>query len=111
MAQIQVGTVPYTLVQARGEHEEEEVGASHTVFVQQTQLNMAQIQVATVAYALVQARGEHEAVEVGAAHTVLVQRTQLNRAQIQVATVGYSDYDVFLENDEGSHVYRCKKLF
>ncbi len=26
-------------------------------------------------------------------------------------TVGYSDYDVFLENDEGSRVYRCKKLF
>ncbi len=25
--------------------------------------------------------------------------------------VGYSDYDVFLENDEGSQVYRCKKLF
>jgi hypothetical protein len=23
----------------------------------------------------------------------------------------YSDYDVFLENDEGSRVYRCKKLF
>ncbi len=23
--------------------------------------------------------------------------------------VGYSDYDVFLENDEGSRVYRCKK--
>ncbi len=28
-----------------------------------------------------------------------------------VCTVGYSDYDVFLENDEGSRVYRCKKLF
>ncbi len=26
-------------------------------------------------------------------------------------TIGYSDYDVFLENDEGSRVYRCKKLF
>jgi hypothetical protein len=26
-------------------------------------------------------------------------------------TLGYSDYDVFLENDEGSRVYRCKKLF
>ncbi len=25
--------------------------------------------------------------------------------------LGYSDYDVFLENDEGSRVYRCKKLF
>jgi hypothetical protein len=25
--------------------------------------------------------------------------------------VGYSDYDVFLEYDEGSRVYRCKKLF
>jgi hypothetical protein len=25
--------------------------------------------------------------------------------------VGYSDYDVFLENDEDSQVYRCKKLF
>jgi hypothetical protein len=24
--------------------------------------------------------------------------------------LGYSDYDVFLENDEGSRVYRCKKL-
>ncbi len=23
--------------------------------------------------------------------------------------LGYSDYDVFLENDEGSRVYRCKK--
>jgi hypothetical protein len=29
----------------------------------------------------------------------------------KVHTVGYSDYDVFLENDEGSRVYRCKKLF
>ncbi len=29
----------------------------------------------------------------------------------QTPTVGYSDYDVFLENDEGSRVYRCKKLF
>jgi hypothetical protein len=26
-------------------------------------------------------------------------------------TIGYSDYDVFLENDEGSRVYSCKKLF
>ncbi len=26
-------------------------------------------------------------------------------------SLGYSDYDVFLENDEGSRVYRCKKLF
>ncbi len=25
--------------------------------------------------------------------------------------LGYSDYDVFLESDEGSRVYRCKKLF
>ncbi len=25
--------------------------------------------------------------------------------------LGYSDYDVFFENDEGSRVYRCKKLF
>ncbi len=25
--------------------------------------------------------------------------------------IGYSDYDVFLETDEGSRVYRCKKLF
>jgi hypothetical protein len=25
--------------------------------------------------------------------------------------VGYSDYDDFSENDEGSRVYRCKKLF
>ncbi len=28
-----------------------------------------------------------------------------------IVLVGYSDYDVFLENDEGSRVYRCKKLF
>jgi hypothetical protein len=27
------------------------------------------------------------------------------------STVGYSDYDVFLENDEGSRIYGCKKLF
>jgi hypothetical protein len=26
-------------------------------------------------------------------------------------SLGYSDYDVFLENDEGSRVFRCKKLF
>jgi hypothetical protein len=25
-----------------------------------------------------------------------------------VCVLGYSDYDVFLENDEGSRVYRCK---
>ncbi len=25
--------------------------------------------------------------------------------------LGCSDYDVFFENDEGSRVYRCKKLF
>ncbi len=25
--------------------------------------------------------------------------------------LGYSDYDVFLENEEGSRVYWCKKLF
>jgi hypothetical protein len=25
--------------------------------------------------------------------------------------LGYSDYDVFIEIDEGSRVYRCKKLF
>ncbi len=25
--------------------------------------------------------------------------------------LGYCDYDVFLENDRGSRVYRCKKLF
>ncbi len=25
--------------------------------------------------------------------------------------LGYSDYDVFVENDEGLRVYRCKKLF
>jgi hypothetical protein len=30
---------------------------------------------------------------------------------IQHYALGYSDYDVFLENDEGSRVYRCKKLF
>jgi hypothetical protein len=45
-AQIQVGTVPYALVQAGGEHEAVEVGAAHAVLVQRTQLNMAQIQVA-----------------------------------------------------------------
>jgi hypothetical protein len=28
-----------------------------------------------------------------------------------LCSIGYSDYDVFLENDEGSRVYRCKKLF
>jgi hypothetical protein len=27
------------------------------------------------------------------------------------STVEYSDYDVFLENERGSRVYRCKKLF
>jgi hypothetical protein len=27
------------------------------------------------------------------------------------SVLGYSDNDVFLENDEGSRVYRCKKLF
>ena len=45
-AQIQAGTVPYTLVKARGEHEAVEVGTAHAVLVQRTQLNMAQIQVA-----------------------------------------------------------------
>ncbi len=30
---------------------------------------------------------------------------------IDESTLGYSDYDVFLENDEGSRVYRCKKVF
>jgi hypothetical protein len=25
--------------------------------------------------------------------------------------LGYSDFDVFLENERGSRVYRCKKLF
>jgi hypothetical protein len=28
-----------------------------------------------------------------------------------VRILGFSDYDVFLENDRGSRVYRCKKLF
>ncbi len=32
-------------------------------------------------------------------------------AVMPAPAVGYSDYDVFLENDEGSRVYRCKKLF
>jgi hypothetical protein len=39
----------------------------------------------------------------------------VNTAQLLLyadgCAVGYSDYDVFLENDEGSRVYRCKKLF
>jgi hypothetical protein len=30
---------------------------------------------------------------------------------IRIWALGYSDFDVFLENDEGSGVYRCKKLF
>jgi hypothetical protein len=29
----------------------------------------------------------------------------------RVCPLGYSDYDVYLENDRGSWVYRCKKLF
>ncbi len=34
-----------------------------------------------------------------------------NKALPVPCTLGYSDYDVFLENDRGSRVYRCKKLF
>ncbi len=44
--------------------------------------------------------------------TFIWERVQDGKKQEwQKCPVGYSDYDVFLENDEGSWVYRCKKLF
>ncbi len=35
----------------------------------------------------------------------------IQTAEFEEYILGYSDYDVFLENDEGSRLYRCKKLF
>ncbi len=47
----------------------------------------------------------------GQSDKVVVRACSPRRPLIFIPTVGYSDYDVFLENNEGSRVYRCKKLF
>jgi hypothetical protein len=44
------------------------------------------------------------------ANTGVFQARQVT-AGIYTCTIGYSDYDVFLENHEGSRVYRCKSYF
>jgi hypothetical protein len=38
-------------------------------------------------------------------------KTTFRNDKNDACSVVYSDYDIFLENDEGSRVYGCKKLF